>query len=151
LTGVNSRTRRKTCPSATLSTTNPTWIDPDLRGEKPATNNLSHGTALSSLTSADLPIYGYLLKRNVVNGHSLFSLFLIYLTPFISYSSPVKHPCTYFAVGCACLYDVPSQIKSRKHSSLTVKLLVYDKTNFQIYDFLSVLCFSFLFLVKMFV
>jgi hypothetical protein len=39
----------KTCHSATLSTTNPTW--PDLgsnlgrRGEKPATNLLSYGTA----------------------------------------------------------------------------------------------------------
>jgi hypothetical protein len=28
LTGENRRTRRKSCPSATLSTTNPTWIDP---------------------------------------------------------------------------------------------------------------------------
>jgi hypothetical protein len=44
----NLRTRRKTCSSATLSTTNPTWIDPDanpgLRSETPATNDLSHGT-----------------------------------------------------------------------------------------------------------
>jgi hypothetical protein len=36
-------------PSATLSTTNLTWIDPGanpgLRGERPATNRLSHGTA----------------------------------------------------------------------------------------------------------
>jgi hypothetical protein len=43
------RTWRETCPSATLSTTNPTWIDPTanlfLRGERPATNRLSHGTA----------------------------------------------------------------------------------------------------------
>jgi hypothetical protein len=35
-------------PSATLSTTNPTWIDPvanpGLRGKWPATNRLSHGT-----------------------------------------------------------------------------------------------------------
>jgi hypothetical protein len=50
LTGENRGTRRKTCPSATLSTTNPTWIDPGanpgLRGERPATNDLSHGTAL---------------------------------------------------------------------------------------------------------
>jgi hypothetical protein len=42
----------KTCPSATLSTTNPTWIDPvanpGLRGERPATNDLSRGTALDS-------------------------------------------------------------------------------------------------------
>jgi hypothetical protein len=27
LTGEKRRTRRKTCPSATLSTTNPTWIE----------------------------------------------------------------------------------------------------------------------------
>jgi hypothetical protein len=49
LTGENRRTRRRTCPSATLPTTNPTWIDPGansgLRGERPATNDLSHGTA----------------------------------------------------------------------------------------------------------
>jgi hypothetical protein len=35
----------KTCPSATLSTTNPTWTDLGLCGERPATNCLSHGTA----------------------------------------------------------------------------------------------------------
>jgi hypothetical protein len=39
----------KTCPSATLSTTNPTSIDPGLnpgwRGGKPATNRLSYGAA----------------------------------------------------------------------------------------------------------
>jgi hypothetical protein len=43
----NRNTRRKTCPSATLSTTNPTWPDPGsnpgCRGEKPATNRLSYG------------------------------------------------------------------------------------------------------------
>jgi hypothetical protein len=32
----------KTCPSATLSTTNPTSLDP---GSKPAANRLSYGTA----------------------------------------------------------------------------------------------------------
>jgi hypothetical protein len=49
LTGENRRTRGKTCPSATLSTTNPTCTgagsNPGLRGERPATNRLSHGTA----------------------------------------------------------------------------------------------------------
>jgi hypothetical protein len=39
----------KTCPSTTLSTTNPTWSDPgsnpDRRGGKPETNRLSYGTA----------------------------------------------------------------------------------------------------------
>jgi hypothetical protein len=37
------------CRSATLSTTNPTWtepgLNPGLRGERPATNRVSHGTA----------------------------------------------------------------------------------------------------------
>jgi hypothetical protein len=48
LTGENRRTRRKTCSGATLSTTNPTWIEPGanpgLRSERPATNDLSHDT-----------------------------------------------------------------------------------------------------------
>jgi hypothetical protein len=39
----------KTCPNATLSTTNPTFLDlgsnPGLRGGKPATNSLSYDTA----------------------------------------------------------------------------------------------------------
>jgi hypothetical protein len=39
-----------TCPSATLSTTNPTWLDPglnpDRHGGKPATNRLSYGAAI---------------------------------------------------------------------------------------------------------
>jgi hypothetical protein len=50
LTGENRSTRGKTCPSATLSTTTSTWLDPGsnpgLCGERPATNRLSHGTAL---------------------------------------------------------------------------------------------------------
>jgi hypothetical protein len=49
LTGENRIYRRKTCPSATSSITNLTWIDTiantDLRGERQATNDLSHGTA----------------------------------------------------------------------------------------------------------
>ena len=39
----------KTCPSASSSTTNPTWTDPGsntgLRGERSATDRLSHGKA----------------------------------------------------------------------------------------------------------
>jgi hypothetical protein len=46
-----SKYSEKTCPSATLSTTNPTWPDlgsnPGHRGGKPATNRLSYGTALN--------------------------------------------------------------------------------------------------------
>jgi hypothetical protein len=44
----NPKNSRKTCLSATLSTTNPTWTDlgtnPGRRGEKPATNRLSYVT-----------------------------------------------------------------------------------------------------------
>jgi hypothetical protein len=50
LAGENRSTRGKTCPSTTLSTTNPTWTDPglnpSLRRERPATNRLRHGTAM---------------------------------------------------------------------------------------------------------
>jgi hypothetical protein len=50
MTGKNRSTRGKTNPSATLSSTHPTWTDPGsspgLRYERPATNRLSHGTAL---------------------------------------------------------------------------------------------------------
>jgi hypothetical protein len=46
LTGENRSTRGKTCPSATLSTTNPIWTDP---GSNPATNCLIHGTATFTL------------------------------------------------------------------------------------------------------
>jgi hypothetical protein len=46
LTGKIQRTQRKTCPSATLSSTNHTRNDPGansgLRGESPLTNHLSH-------------------------------------------------------------------------------------------------------------
>jgi hypothetical protein len=48
LTGINRRSRRKVCPSATLSTTNSTWTDPGVHDEWTATNRLSHGTALEN-------------------------------------------------------------------------------------------------------
>jgi hypothetical protein len=47
--GKTEELGEKTCPSATLSITNSTWTDPGakpgFRGERPATNDLSHGTA----------------------------------------------------------------------------------------------------------
>jgi hypothetical protein len=54
LTGENGRTQRRNCPSVTLSITNPTQTNPGrnlgLRGERPAPNRLSHGTALKTIT-----------------------------------------------------------------------------------------------------
>jgi hypothetical protein len=48
----NGSTRRKTCPSVSLSSTNLTLTGPgsklDLRGEKPVTSHLSHGTFSTS-------------------------------------------------------------------------------------------------------
>jgi hypothetical protein len=61
LTGENQRTREKACPSATLSTTNPTWTDPGsnpgLRGGRPAANRLSHGTARLGLKTSPYTHY----------------------------------------------------------------------------------------------
>jgi hypothetical protein len=49
---------QKTCPSATLSTTNPTWPDPGSnagrRGGKPATNRLSYGAACNNTVHTGL-------------------------------------------------------------------------------------------------
>jgi hypothetical protein len=72
LTGDNRSTRGKTCPSATLSTTNPTWTNPGsnpgLRGERPATNRLSHGTAFPSVpTTANISFRDAVLLHEVHN------------------------------------------------------------------------------------
>jgi hypothetical protein len=61
----------KTYRSATLSTTNPTWLDPGLnpghRGGKPATNRLSYGDAffgvLVSFLSAACSHIGCFLRK----------------------------------------------------------------------------------------
>jgi hypothetical protein len=48
----NRTTRRETCPSATLSATcTELRVNPGLRGKRPATNRLSHGTATSGKIS----------------------------------------------------------------------------------------------------
>jgi hypothetical protein len=56
----------KTCPSATLSTTNPTWLDPGLnpgrRCGKPATNRLSYGA-----TGMEMKLYSYNRLNWIIN------------------------------------------------------------------------------------
>ena len=83
LTGENRSTRRKTCRSATLSTTNPTWTDPGsnqgLCNERPATNRLSHGTASRMLRSLDWQLFtdvsgqliGRIFKDQAVRGGNM--------------------------------------------------------------------------------
>ena len=72
LTGKNPSTRGKTCPSATLSTKNSSWTDqgsnPGLRGERPATNSLNHGTAGRELG------YKHTFCQNVVCTNKLLLL-----------------------------------------------------------------------------
>lgn len=55
LTQENRRTRKITCPNATLYITDPTWTDlsmnPGLRDDKPATNCLCCGTAVQRHTA----------------------------------------------------------------------------------------------------
>jgi hypothetical protein len=56
MTLEHRRTRTETCHSATSSIINLTWASPrtnsGLRGEKPATNRLSHGTDLTRPTDS---------------------------------------------------------------------------------------------------
>jgi hypothetical protein len=51
LTREDRHAQGETCPSATLSTTNPTWTAPRskscIRGGRPAANRLCDGTALN--------------------------------------------------------------------------------------------------------
>jgi hypothetical protein len=57
-------------PSATLSTTNPTWqdpgSDPGRRGEKPATNRLSYGAALFCLLLFIIILFIFILMDPTV-------------------------------------------------------------------------------------
>jgi hypothetical protein len=90
LIGENRRTRRKTCPSATLSTTNPTWTEPGsnpgLRGGRPAANRLSDGTPLTldlTLSQMNL-VHSTTLYRMQI----LFNIILPRLSMFLQYIFP---------------------------------------------------------------
>jgi hypothetical protein len=50
LTGETEELENKNYPNATLSVTKPTWSNPGLCYERPATNRLDHGTALRSIS-----------------------------------------------------------------------------------------------------
>jgi hypothetical protein len=74
LTGKNRRTWRKTCPSVTFSATNPTYIypgtNPGLHGERPATNRLSHGTAMGGNTMKSNSGIMYNISVAALSGNS---------------------------------------------------------------------------------
>jgi hypothetical protein len=60
----------KTCPTATLSTTHPTLLDPGLNpgcsGGKPATNSLSYGAAKNKEILYNPPIIMSKVERIIV-------------------------------------------------------------------------------------
>ena len=67
LTGESRSTRRETC-CATLPNTNPTWTDPGPnpgpRGDRPAANRMSHGTAnMKESLSFELSLSIYYLTQ----------------------------------------------------------------------------------------
>jgi hypothetical protein len=62
----------KTCPSATLSTTNPTWTDPGsnpgLRGGRSAANRLSHGI---NFRSRGMASFEHVVLFSITNHRSI--------------------------------------------------------------------------------
>jgi hypothetical protein len=87
LTRENQRTWRKTCPSAILSTTNPTWPDPSvnpgLHGERLATNHLSHGMPITNQTwggGSISRVYSSLNAiANLIYWHICYNITSVYL------------------------------------------------------------------------
>jgi hypothetical protein len=73
---------KKTCPGATLTTTNPTWPDPGSnpgrRGGKPATNRLSYGAALH------MPYFYPYFAWDIELSPSFLSTFLFFSLIFFS-------------------------------------------------------------------
>jgi hypothetical protein len=79
LTGENQSTREKICPSATLSTTNPTWTDLGsklgLRVGRPATYRLSHG-CFPVMYMPAVYIYIYISLKFTALSHTILILIL---------------------------------------------------------------------------
>jgi hypothetical protein len=112
-TRENRRTRGKTCSSATLSTTNPTWTDPGsntgLRDGRPAANRPSHGTAYTRC-NISLKSNGWIIHQT--------SRVSSYKHEPRKMSFPIYSP--RFQVFCSTDLDTP---QSQKHGLLQQTLL----------------------------
>jgi hypothetical protein len=64
MSAENFSVQKKMCPSSILSTTNPTWTDPDLCAERPVTDYLSHSTANNSMLEHP---YGWHVKKKQIS------------------------------------------------------------------------------------
>jgi hypothetical protein len=82
----NEIDRGKTCPSATLSTTNPTWTDP-------AANRLSHGTAYITLFSDSDKSLSARLYNTLITSTTFFITFVTQLlyTAYILRSTTAQY------------------------------------------------------------
>jgi hypothetical protein len=87
----------ETIPVPTLSTTNSIWIDPDanpgLRGERPATNDLSHGTAV---ISGCVGYISYKAKTLARTENTLFTILTV-----ITWHTPIPAVCGRLVAGVA--------------------------------------------------
>jgi hypothetical protein len=93
-TGENRSTWGKTCPSATLSTTNPTWTDPGsnsgLRGGRSASNRLSHGTAKRTVSQLVKKFPAYCETQRFITAFT--TVYLLSLPWARSVQSTPSHP-----------------------------------------------------------
>jgi hypothetical protein len=111
---------QKTCPSATLCTTNPAW--PDL-GSKPATNRLSYDTAICGVTTSARRVKGD--GQNSSLSLCIFISFRVYSAPFPSHCRSYRYSCLHpQAVTCWLL--PPTYL----HSSVSVVLTFVKKNKF---------------------
>jgi hypothetical protein len=82
LAGQDRRSRRKTCPSITLSTTNPAWTDSganySLRDERLATNCMRHGTAHRS--TKDLLLTATATTTTTTNNNNSTTIIIVITT-----------------------------------------------------------------------
>jgi hypothetical protein len=83
LTGENRIIRRWTCPSATLTTINSTWTDlganSGLRGEGPATNSLSHDTAVTYIiNNAYIHTYMHTHTHTRIHSHTYIPTYVLH-------------------------------------------------------------------------
>jgi hypothetical protein len=109
-----SKYSEKTCPSATLSTTNATWPDlssnPGRRGSKPAINRLRYGTALGGIRTHNPSIRA---------GEDIHALDPAAIVIGISRSKPMKIDLKVNSYPCACggqapgLFDIWTRWRGR--------------------------------------
>jgi hypothetical protein len=117
----------KTCPSATYSTTNPSWPNPGRRDGKPATNRLSYGAAYSVFPSRilakDLARSHFHFNSHMKSSwHRLF-LFLPFFLNHLRLSSTELDPFHFFSTNvlyCRVFwvrpFITPRHEQHRKHS-----------------------------------